>query len=331
MLCAAARLSTSRTTVSNGTRNGSLAWTASKPSRTGPGPSRWSTSGVASAEKAACAAYKACVRRPTGERSTIPTSCRYASATPQRLDEVSPPRGPGGEQHPVDHVDERDDAGRDVPHVHHAVVGEHRRVSTGVLEERGVLHEHLERRLHLDGPPEGLLERGPHGARKVVVQACPATHLAHSGRLPVPTMGRNERAGPRSRAGSSAQHDTVSHNLHWWARTPDASTGSSTTRGMPPSSSNARRGRGLVPTTSTAVRRPTTSTWPTPTGAGPPSRSPPMPARESGGRTRSSAGTGTPGRTPGPGGGPSTSRSPPTSCGCGRPTGGPSRPASHTG
>src|SRR5918995_5286436 len=83
LLCAAERLSTSRTTVTRGTRNGSLSWTASKLSRTGPGRSRWSTSGSASAENAAWAAYSAWVRRPTGERSTMPTSCRYASATPQ--------------------------------------------------------------------------------------------------------------------------------------------------------------------------------------------------------------------------------------------------------
>ncbi len=82
LLCAADRLSTSRTTMSRGTRNGSLSWTASKVSRTGPGRSRWSTRGSASAEKAAWAAYSAWVRRPTGERSTMPTSCRYASATP---------------------------------------------------------------------------------------------------------------------------------------------------------------------------------------------------------------------------------------------------------
>ncbi len=80
LLWATLMLSISRTTISSRVANGARSATSSRRVRTGPVASRWSTSGVTSGPNAACAANRACTRRPTG--SCRPCRCR--GGTPAR-------------------------------------------------------------------------------------------------------------------------------------------------------------------------------------------------------------------------------------------------------
>ena len=98
----------------------------------------------------------------------------------------------GWQKHPVDGVDEAHEARRHVAHVDDPVVGEHGGMPARVGEERRVGLQHLEGRLLLDRPPQGVLEPGAQLLWQVLVQHHPRVDR-HPGRLSGAVHGRKKR------------------------------------------------------------------------------------------------------------------------------------------
>ncbi len=83
------------------------------------------------------------------------------------------------EQHAVDRVEQADQADRNVPDVHDAVVSEDRRVTARIREEAGVLRQELERGLCLDRPPQPFLEVDPDVPSQQGIELGNATRILH--------------------------------------------------------------------------------------------------------------------------------------------------------
>jgi hypothetical protein len=199
LLCAAERLSTSRTTVSSGEERVDLVdGVEARAHRAGS---------EHVVDEGGHLVGEGDVRGIQGVPApTDPSAVDHAEVVevgegdPPHLDEGASVRRAGREEDAVDHFDELHEARGDVTDVDDPVVGKHGGVPAGVVEECGVLPEHLEARGCLDGSPERLLEVRAQGWWQVVVEHRPPVCLLHPRTLPAGLAGCNDGAAGRRRA-----------------------------------------------------------------------------------------------------------------------------------